>query len=201
MKAFRITLLALALAIPAHQARAQGKAPSTAKMTPEERNAAQARLNQQAALLAPQSLDAAKAQLRRAVITMRDSLDAAATTAALITRAQATKSTAVELSQSRHLRDQCAAGQRTSALTLTHIASLNTSNLKGVKLLNDYRASVTEAGRLMGECQKSLAVALAGPTPVSAKIAAVVVQVNSANSRHNASLYDLMTAMEIPIRP
>jgi hypothetical protein len=200
MTANRITLLAFALALPIHHAAGQARPPATAKMTPEERTAAQAKLNREAAQISSQPLDAPKQILRNAVIIMRDSLDAAVGTAALITRAQATRSSGVELSQSRRLRTQCAAAQRTTVTTLKSIATLSTPDPKGTKLLADYRTVLGEVGRLMGGCEKLLGTALASAKPASAGIASAVGQVNSAANRHTPALNDLMVAMEINLR-
>ena len=116
------------------------------------------RLEAQTAGLGSEPLSAAKEQLRSAVIITRDSLVDAVATAALIVRAQSTKSVGVEHSQARRLRGQCLAAQRSTATTLTAIAALNTPDPKGEKLLRDYRAALTEVGRRMGECGKALGV-------------------------------------------
>lgn len=197
MTAFRAIFSLIVLALPLHAMAAQGRTATPPKMTPEQRAAAQEKLNSQVNLLPSAPLGAAKTQLRSAVLITRDSVAMAAATASLILRAQSTKSVGVERSQARRLRGQCAAAQRSSVATLTAIASLNTADANGTKLLIDYRAALTEVGRRMAECDKVLGATRDVAAPSSASINAATSQVNAAVARHDRALDNLMRGMEI----
>jgi hypothetical protein len=190
----------LILVAPLQTLAGQGRSSPPPKMSPEQRAAAQARLDAQVAELNTAPLEPIKAQLRRDVTITRDSVAAAAATASLITRAQSTKSVGVERSQARHLRVQCAAAQRASAVTLTAIAALNTPDPKGTELLVDYRAALAEVGRRMAECDKVLGATQGTAGPSSAQITAAIGSVNAAAVRHDRALDHLLRGMEIPIR-
>ncbi len=171
------------------------------KLSPEARAAAQSRLSQEASTATSQKLDAAKQQLRDAVIIMRDSIETINSTAALIRRAQATKSVGVELSQARHLSGECAAAQRTAAATLTKIASLHTDNAIGIKLLDEYRGTLEDVRRATGDCQTQLATIFdVSPARIS-KLGPVVDGVVALSAKHSTALRQLMGGMEIYLRP
>ncbi len=192
-----VSLLLLVTPLPALSA--QGKTSTPPRMTPEQRAAAQARLDAQVKQLNAAPLDAIKSQLRTAALVTRDSLAATVATASLITRAQSTKSVGVERSQARRLRGQCLATQRSSSATLQAIAAMNTPDPKGTQLLVEYRAALTEVGRRMGLCDKALDTPdKAGPA--SARISAAINQVNAAAEQHDRALDHLARGMEIPFR-
>lgn len=196
------TLLTLALLLPLQAAIAQSGGASSVKLTPEQRAAAQARLAQDAALTdGGQALDASKVELRRATNMMRDSLEVAVATAALITRAQATGSAGVESSQAARLRPQCATLQRTAAATLLALKPLHTPDEKGTRLLDGYRAAVGEVGKFAEACSAALGPADQLPLPNTARIKTAVSKVVAASARHEAAFQPMMRAMEIPIRP
>jgi len=199
MTAFRVILAAIVLALPLHPVTVQAQSSRPPKMTPEEREAAQAKLNAQADLLPTATLDPAKKGLRSAALITRDSVAIAAATASLIVRAQATKSVGVERSQARRLRGQCAAAKRSSAVTLAAIASLHTPDEKGTKLLLEYRAALAEVGQRMGECDKVLFAGPEAAMPSPASISAAISQVNRAAARHDRALENLLNGMEIPV--
>jgi hypothetical protein len=199
MTASRIIVAAIVLALPIHPIAAQARSSRPPTMTPEQREAAQARLNAEADLIPKAPLDPAKKELRSAVSITRDSVAVAAATASLLVRAQAAKSIGVERSQARRLRGQCAAAKRSSAVTLTAIASLHTPDEKGTKLLLDYRAALAEVGQRMGECDKLLGTDAAAAGPSAASIGAAITQVNNAAVRHDRALDNLMRGMEITL--
>lgn len=201
MTTFRSILAAIVLALPVHTLTAQAQPSRPPKMTPEQREAAQAKLNAQVNLLPSAPLDPAKTQLRSAVLITRDSVAVAAATASLIIRAHSARSVGVERSQARRLRGQCAAAKRSSATTLKAIAALHTPDAKGTKLLTDYRAALVEVGRMMGECDKVLGAGSdAAAAPSSAGISAAVNQVNAAAARHDRALDNLLRGMEISLQ-
>lgn len=199
MTVFRSMLALIVLALSFPPLAAQVRPATPPKMTPEQREAAQAKLNAQAGLLTNTPLDPAKTQLRSAALITRDSVAVAAATASLIIRAQATKSAGVERSQARRLRGQCAAAKRSSAATLTAIASLNTPDANGTRLLTEYRAALVEVGSRMGECDKILGAVAAAAAPSSASISAAISQVNTAATRHDRAFDNLLRGMEISL--
>jgi hypothetical protein len=199
MTVFRGILAVIVLALPIHNVTAQARSARPPKMTPEAREAAQAKLKAEVDLLPTAPLDPAKKELRSAVLITRDSMAIAAATVSLIIRAQGAKSVGVERSQARRLRGQCAAAKRSAAVTLTAIASLHTPDQKGTKLLLDYRAALAEVGKQMGECDKALGTGTGAAVPSPAGIAAAITQVNSAAARHDRALDNLMRGMEIQL--
>jgi len=200
MIALRHIVSLLILVAPLQTLAGQGQGSRPPAMTPEQRAAAQAKLDAQVAQLNSAPLDAVKSQLRKDVLVTRDSVAAVIATAALITRAQSTKSVGVERSQARRLRGQCLAAQRSSAATLNAIAALNTPDPKGMQLLVDYRAALTEVGRGMGECDKVLGAAKDAAGPTSAQITAAIALVNAVATRHDRALDHLARGMDIPLR-
>jgi hypothetical protein len=196
----RHVIVLLMLVAPLHSLAGQGQTATPPRMTPEQRLAAQSKLNAEVARLNTTPLDAVKAQLRKDVLITRDSVAAAVATASLITRAKSMKSAGVERSQARHLRGQCQAAQRSSAATLKAVVALNTPDAKGTQLLGDYRAALTEVGRRMGECDKVLGAMKNNAPPTSAQITTAIGLVNAAAVRHDRALDNLMRGMEIPLR-
>lgn len=192
-----LALLALLAALTQPLA-AQRAAP---KMSPEARAAAQGRLNQDAETATGHKLDAAKQQLLDAVIVMRDSIETINATAALIHRAQASKSLGVELSQARLLSGECAAAQRTAATTLTKIASLHTDNAAGIKLLEEYRTTLAEVTRGTTACQAQLAIIFDVAPAKLERLPPVIDGVVAMASRHAGALQRLLKGMEIYLRP
>jgi hypothetical protein len=199
MTVFRAVSCSLVLLLPLQALAGQGQAGSPPKMTPEQRVAAQAKLDSQVNQLNRKALDVPRTQLRNAAFVMRDSISAMLATSALIVRARATNSIGVERSQARLLHGQCAAAQRTSVATLAAIAELHTPDPKGNELLLDYRAALGEVGRKMVECDKALAVASSSPSPSSVRISAAMSEVSAAATRHDRAFEALMHAMEIPV--
>lgn len=200
MIALRHIVALFILAAPLQTLAGQGQGSPPPRMTPEQRAAAQAKLDAQVAQLNSEPLGAVKSQLRQDVLVTRDSVAAASATASLITRAQSTKSVGVERSQARRLRGQCQAAQRASTATLNAIAALNTPDPKGTQLLVDYRAALSEVGRRMGECDKVLGASKGAAGPTSAQITAAIALVNAAATRHDGALENLARGMEFPIR-
>jgi len=200
MIAWRQVVSFLVLVAPLQAIAGQGQTSSPPKMTPEQRAAAQAKLTAEVSRLNSAPLDAAKAQLRKDVLITSDSVGAAVATASLISRAQSSRSVGVERSQARRLRRQCLAAQRSSGATLKVIVAVNTPDPKGTQLLVDYRAALTEVGRMMGDCDRLLGAAKDAVGPSSAQITAAVRQVNAAATRHDRALGNLMRGLEIPLR-
>lgn len=191
----RITAFLMLLAtapLSAQQGVSAGEAVKA--MTAEERAKAQRDLNEAAAIFYDGPIDSVKAQLRRVMVIMRDSVLAVEAESARLQRAT---SEAVVNATARRLGARCSAAARTALLTRAKIQPLETSAAFGNEVLKEYRATLTEVTGVMTACDKTLGGgALSAPARKDA-----VAKASAVSQRYEMASDALLRALEIPLRP
>ncbi len=191
----RLTALLVLLASTPLLAQ-QGLPPSEAvkAMTPEQRAKAQRDLNAAAAMFWDVPLDSAKAQLRRVMVVMRDSMLAVDAESVRLHRAT---TDAVAASTARRLAERCRAAGRTAVVTRAKIQPLVTSVAFGNEVLRQYRATIVIVEGEMSACDKTLGAGM----PSAIARAQTATKVSSVAQRYEFASGALLQALEIPLRP
>jgi hypothetical protein len=194
----RLLLLGLFAAAPLAAQQTGSAAEVVKQMTPEERAQAQRKLNAAAAVFYDGPIDSAKSNLRSVLKVMRDSMLAVEGEAARLQRAA---SPAVRTATARRLRNACLAAARTASVTQLKVAPYRTSAELGDKVLADFRVTLTETGKVMTDCDRSLGTALTGTGDLAAKVRPVALTVSAAAVRYETSADGVLRTLGIPLRP
>ena len=78
---------------------------------------------------------------------------------------------------------------------------MNTRNVNGDRLLNQYRTAVANVQHALTECEHTIVTVLAEKVPDPARLAAGAASVDNAIQAHDLALESLMNGLEITIFP
>jgi hypothetical protein len=194
----RLLLLGLLAAAPLAAQQTGSAAEVVKQMTPEERSQAQRKLNAAAAVFYDGPLDSAKTNMRSFLKVMRDSMLLVEGEAMRLQRAS---SPAVRTATARRLRNACLAAARTVTVTQVKVAPYRTSAELGDKVLADYRLTLSETGKAMTECDRSLGAALTSGGDVAGRVRPIAATAAAAAVRYEAIADGVLRTLEIPLRP